>query len=171
MNSRNKRGALEGAKLILSIFIIAILLIVFYIWVGNNITAADKNQAESIATSVELQNFFSELIDKHGIEIADKDASSVETIIEDYAKNYMALPSGSYSTSCTATKDCTLSITSKEPLHVVASWSLNIIVNPVWLLFKTIGLNVMQDTSQEAYLPVKLGKAIKFKLTMKVKWG
>ncbi len=171
MNSKNKRGALEGAKLILSIFIIAILIIIFYIWVGNNITAAEKNQAESIAANVELQNFFAELIDKHGIEIADKDASTAATIIENYAKNYIALPKGSYSASCTSTKDCTLSVTSNEPLHVIASWSLAIAVDPVWRLIKAIGLNVLQDTSQEAYLPVKPGKAIKFKLTMKVKWG
>ena len=171
MNSRNKRGALEGVKLVFAIFVIAFCIIIFYIWVGNNIKAADKNQAESIATNVELQNFFTELIDKHGIEIANKDASTAETIIEDYAKNYIALPKGSYSASCTTEKDCTLSITSKEPLQVVASWSLAVVVNPVWLLIKTIGLNVLQDASQEAYLPVKPGKAIKFKLNMKVKWG
>lgn len=171
MKSRNKRGALQGLKLIFSIFVIVFLLIIFYVWVKDNIEGATKKQAETIAVEVELQNFFSELVKKHGIELASKSAGDAETIIENYAANYIALPKGGYDASCSGNKDCTLSITSKETLNVIASWSLAAGTPIGWLLIKAIGLNVLQETSQDAYLPVKPGNAMKFTLTMKVKWG
>ena len=169
MKSRNKRGALQGLKLIFSIFVIVFLLIVFYVWVKDNIEGATQKQAETIAVEVELQNFFSELVKKHGIEIATKDPGDV---IEKFAANYIALPKGTYDASCSgsADKDCTLSVTSQETLHVVSSWSLAAGSPITWLLIKAIGLDVLQETSQDAYLPVKPGKAMKFTLTMKVKW-
>jgi hypothetical protein len=171
MNSKNKRGALQGIKLIFSLFIIIFILTVFYVWVKNNIEEASKNQAEVISVEVEMQNFFSELINKNGIEIAEKSPGDVETIIEKYAENYIALPKGSYDASCSSAKECTLSITSKDPLKVVASWSLAAGTPTIWLLIKAIGLNVVHETSQQAYLPIKPGNAMKFTLTLKVKWG
>lgn len=170
MNLRNKRGALQGPKLIFALFVIVFLLIIFYVWIKDNIEGATQKQAETIAVEVELQNFFSELIKKHGIEIATKDPSDA---IEKFAASYIALPKGDYDASCSGSTDkaCTLSITSKETLKVVASWSLAVGTPTVWLLIKAIGLDVLHETSQDAYLPVKPGNAMKFSLTMKVKWG
>jgi hypothetical protein len=165
--------------LVFAIFVISFLLIVFYIWVSNNITAHAKNQAENIAAEVQFNRLFSELIKKHGIDIANKDTNDVEKLITNYATNSISIPKGEYSTSCSKNgidQECRLTITLHETLSKLATYSLfvpsvNIVTMPAWILIKLIGLDELQNTQQESYLPVKPAQTMKFSLVMKVKFA
>ena len=177
MSKRN--GQLQGLKLVFAIFVISFLLIVFYVWVSNNISAQTKKQAENIVAEVQFNRLFSELIKKHGIEIANKDTSDVEKLITNYATNSISITKGEYSTSCSndgPDRECKLTITTHETLSKLATYSLfvpgvNTVIAPIWILIKLIGLDELQNTQQEAYLPVKPAHAMKFSLVMKVKFA
>jgi hypothetical protein len=172
MSLKNKKGALQGLKLIFSIVVIVFLLIIFYVWIKDNVENSTKNQAETIAVEVELQNFFSELIKKHGIELSTKNA---ENIIESFAASYITFPKGSYDASCSGNKDCTLVVTVNEKLSTIATltyfvYPVNLATAPIQIAIRLIGLDILRETKQEAYLPVKPAQAIPFSLAMKVKW-
>ncbi len=175
MLSKNKKGVMEGPKLIFAGFVIAFSLIIFYLWVGSNITAQAKNQAETIAAETQLDIFFSQLIKTHGIEISSGDA---EQIITNYAKTAINIPKGDYSTSCSKAgldKQCTLTVTLHETIGALITYSfftpISAVTAPAWVLIKLIGLNEIKNTQQEAYLPVKPAQAMKFSLTTKVNFA
>ncbi|GEM_PF-5856231 len=186
--SQHKKAAtqLRGLKFLFAIIGIAFILIVFYVWVQKNVSSHAKQEAEITASEVELRAFYSQLINNHGTEIAQKSSGDVENIIDKYAHNYIGIPTGGYSTSCTTKgidKDCVLTITLHETLATVTQWTMyaSILTLPFNLgmtypataalvALKLILNNAIKVVEQEAYLPIK-GNAMNFKLKTRVEYA
>ncbi|MEM3154637.1 MAG: hypothetical protein QW165_03685 [Candidatus Woesearchaeota archaeon] len=173
--SKNKKGQFWLLSYIIVICIIAILLIFFYIWVREDVSVASRNQAEIITAELEYRTFFSELIHAHGINIAHKDDGDVEDILEKYATNYATIPKGGYDASCHTEgidKKCLLEITIYNAASTI--WTATFFTGlgpytaPAYILMKLTSLDILKTTSQEAYLPIKGGKAMKFTLDVSV---
>ncbi len=177
MKLRNKKGIMRGITYIFSVFGIAFMLIIFYVWVQKDITGAAKEQAEIAASETELRIFFSELIKTHGDTIPI--SSDDEQIIEQFARKQTTIDKGDYDADCSTEgidKACTLTITLHETLSTALDWSYFVpgIGPTIWagnMMVKLIGLNIIQETEQTAYLPVKPDKATRFTLTTKVRFA
>jgi len=172
MKQNHKKANLWGLNFIIAVFGIAFMLIIFYVWVQNNVSAMAEKEAEKLGATTELRVFFSELIKTHGIEIASKDKREVETIIENYGKGYVSIPKGGYAAVCNfvdQNRECMLEITISETLSFI--WKASFFVLPVggvtlaaYAMMKAIGIDILEQTEQTALLPAQPNKAIKFTL-------
>ncbi len=173
---QNKKAATTELIFLFSLFGIVLILSVFYVWIQKNITEQAKTQAESIAADLERRIFFSTLINEHGTDIANKDEDEVETIIEKYSEKQAKIEQGSYDAICTTQgidKECTLEITINYITSAV--WTatffvpgINVLTAPVYILFKAIGIDIIDQTKTSAYLPMTGNKAMKFTLDITV---
>ncbi len=163
-----KKGALEGLFLISAYIIIPIFFIIFFLGLIGSTSAKSAKQAEIVASEAAYSAFFSELIQKHGIEIAHGTTTEVEDVIENFAKKELP-PIGNYNADCESTvgkdKQCKLSVTITIPLTVVAKWG---IYTGEQLLLNAILSQVIKETRQKAYLPIKPAEAMEFILQTKV---
>lgn len=193
-NNKKADTQLRGLSFLFSIFGIAFMLIIFYVWVGKEVTEQSKTQAEIMLGQTELRIFYSDLVLTKGTDLANKNTNEVEKIITDYTNDYATIDQGSASTSCTQNgidKDCTLTINLHPALSTVwqassfailgatpAAYLLapaGMILGPVagalsgaYLMFKAIGLDIVKDTTQTTHLPNSNAQATTFTLRMKV---
>ena len=168
---QHKKGISTEMIFLISLFGIVLLISVFYIWIQNNVEQQTKGQADRIAADVERRIFFSELIYAHGTEIASKNDNEAKAIIENFGKKYSTVERGSYAASCSTKeidKTCTLTI-SVQPDSIV--WKATRFLpgfDAFFLLIKTLGLNILDQTKTTAYLPTTGNKAAMFTLDIKV---
>jgi len=183
----SSRKAQSGITLVLCSIVIIFILFFFYIWVQRIVVAHSKTAAEEIASQVEMQVFFSELVEKQGIDIANKNTDDVEDIIEKFAEKYVALTKGGYDASCSESgidKECDLTIKLHETLSTVLNWGLAgggaltlataggaAPVTTVMVALKLLAMKDILSTVHDAYLPTSTGKTMKFKLTVEVEFA
>jgi len=183
----SSRKAQAGITLVLCSIVIIFILFFFYIWVQRIVVAHSKTAAEEISSQVEMQVFFSELAEKHGIEIANKNTDDVEDIIEKFAEKHVALTKGGYDASCSESgtdKECDLTIKLHEKLSTVLNWGLAgggamtvatmgaaAPVTTVMVALKLLAIKDILSTEHDAYLPTSTGKVMKFKLTVEVEFA
>jgi len=184
MWQQRKKG--QALQLLFAGFVIVVTIILFYAWMGKTITARGAVIAEEILAQNEMSIFFSELVREHGRGIADNNANDAEKIIENYAKNYIALKKGGYSADCKekgTDKECELTIKLHETLSTVLTWSAvgsgvftaatmggGLPVTAVMITLKLLATKGIIEVSREAYLP-KSGQATKFKLSTVVEFA
>ncbi|MBW2970049.1 hypothetical protein KY319_02905, partial [Candidatus Woesearchaeota archaeon] len=109
---QKRKAQVGGIIFIFVVFGLIFLFVFFYMWMEKNMTRHAEKQAEIVASDVELIAFYSELIQKHGIELAQKDNSGTEDVIEKFAEQYLGV-NASYSADCSKTgddKECKLTI-------------------------------------------------------------
>ncbi len=71
---------------VLSVFGIAIMLLLFYMWMSDNVTKLDAKQAKITSNAPKYYEFYSTLINEKGATIADSDKDETEKILEEFVK-------------------------------------------------------------------------------------
>lgn len=185
--NQHKKAAtqLRGLKFVFALFGVVFMILMFYIWVQKNITAQAKTQAEITSSEIELRIFFSELIRKHGIEIAKEEPGKTAEIIAGFAKKHANIDKGGYTASCSkkgTDKECTLTITLHDVLGAIVDWTLfasgaalipslpiAIVATPLLVALKQVVVGNLKEVFHETYLPLYPNQATHFKLNILVK--